>query len=353
MSVELCSKATPPSRQIGVHSAYVAALIGRGTLEQILARLDRVAGSHSQGETIDFVTAWKVLNSNVETMADEGHRLSNTAVPTGNFELLIASMVQGTSLADGLTRMVSGARILRPDLDFQVSVRQGCAQLTVRFSSGETLAKAVYLEALITVIHCAVRWGLEQAVDPIRVRGPGIIAANHGSWLSLFGPPVQRKGEGVSVVYPADASAAPFRQHAFGRWHDATFHEYVRLVSRFEADRPARLSPTVQQVREALLKGAQGQVDVAKQMAMSVPSLRRRLTEEGASFRGIQTSLRREAAEVMLISDKSVEEIATELGLADSRCFRRACRAWFGGSPSDVRRALRLASLSQGTPAVR
>ena len=350
MSLDFYSTTRPPIRQFGVHADYVAALIGRATLEQILTRLERVAGSQGQGEIIDYITAWKVLNANVETMADEGHRLSNTAVPTGNFELLIASMVQGTSLADGLTRMVNGARILRPDLDFKVSTRQGCVQLSVRFSSGETLAQAVYLEALLTVIHCAVRWGLEEAVDPLRVRGPAIVATKHGSWLSLFGPPVQRKGEGVSIVYAAEASVAPFRQHVFGRWHNATFNEYVRLVSRLEEVRATRLSPAVQHVRDALLNGAQGQSDVAKRMAMSVPSLRRRLTEEGASFRGIQTGLRREAAEVMLISDKTVEEIAAELGLADSRCFRRACRAWFGGSPSAVRQALKLASSNQDAP---
>ena len=351
MSVGLWSVTTPPKILTGVSPAYVAALIGRATLEQILDRLDRVAGSHSHGEIIDYVTAWKVLNANVETMADEGHRLSNTVVPTGNFELLIASMVQGASLADGLARMANGARILRPDLNFQISSRQGRVQLTVHFASGESLAQAIYLEALVTVIHCAVRWGLERAADPLRVRGPAIVGADQGSWLNLLGPAVQRQGEGVSVVYSAEVSAAPFRQHAFGRWHDATFNEYVRLVSRVEEPRPARSSPALQQVREALLNGARGQSDVARRMAMSVPSLRRRLTEEGASFRGIQTSLRREAAEVMLLGDKSVEEIATELGLSDSRCFRRACKAWFGESPSAVRRSLRLASLSAEVPA--
>lgn len=346
MSLDPWSAERSPGRRPGVSSAYIAALIGRAALEQILNRLDRVAGSQSHGETIDYVTAWKILNANVETMADEGHRLSNTAVPTGNFELLIASMVQGASLADGLVRMANGARILRPDLEFQVSSRQGRAQLTVRFARGESLAQAIYLEALVTVIHCAVRWGLDLAIDPLRVRGPAIVSADQGSWLHLLGPAVQRQGEGVSVVYSAEVSSARFRQHAFSRWHDATFHEYVRLVSRLEEERQARPSPAVQQVREALLSGALGQTEVARRMAMSVPSLRRRLTEEGASFRAIQTALRREAAEVMLLGDKSVEEIATELGLSDSRCFRRACKAWFGGSPSAVRRSLRLASLS-------
>jgi AraC-like DNA-binding protein len=346
MAAEMWSATTVSKTPTGVSSAYVEALIGRATLEQILDRFDRVEGPHNHGDIIDYITAWKVLNANVETMADEGHRLSNTAVPTGNFELLIASMMQGASLADGLARMANGARILRPDLEFQVSSRLGRLQLSVRFGGGESLAQAIYLEALVTVIHCAVRWGLEQAVDPVRVRGPAIVGANQGSWLNLFGPAVQRQGRGVSVVYSSETSAAPFRQHAFGRWHDATFHEYVRLVSRVEDGRAACSSQVVQQVREALLDGAQGQGDVARRMAMSVPSLRRRLTEEGASFREIQTALRREAAEVMLLGDKSVEEIATELGLADSRCFRRACKAWFGSSPSAVRRSLRLASMN-------
>ena len=162
-------------------------------------------------------------------MSDEGHRLSNTAVPTGNFELLIASMMQGASLADGLGRMANGARILRPDLEFQVSSRQGRVQLTIRFSNGETLAQAIYLEALVTVIYCAVRWGLEQAVDPLRIRGPAIVGADQGSWLNLFGPAVQRQGQGVSIVYSADVSAA---SGLYQGWKRSAPHSYRRQRSR-------------------------------------------------------------------------------------------------------------------------
>jgi AraC-like DNA-binding protein len=338
----------PPSRSIGsgVSSSYIAALIGRAALDQILDGLAQAYRRPDSRDVIDYITAWKVLNINVETMADEGHRISSTVIPNGNFELLIASMFQGNDLSDGLARMGMGARILRPDLIFQVGARLGHVKLTVEFARGETLAQAIYLEALITVIHCALRWGLERDIDPIRVRGPAIINPNHGSWLNLFGVPVQRHGEGVTIVYGADVATSPFRQRAFKRWHDATFNEYLRLVGRLETQSTTVAPVVTGRVRDALMRGVNGQAEIAKALAMSVPSLRRRLTEEGSSFRNIQSSLRREAAHVMLLGEKSVEEIATELGLSDSRCFRRACQAWFGGSPSAVRRAFRKSAVA-------
>jgi AraC-like DNA-binding protein len=302
---------------------------------------------------VDYVTAWKVLNTHVESMADEGHRLSNTAVPNGNFELLLASMVQGQTLADGLQRMAAGARILRPDLTFKVALHSRRLHLSMAFATDESPAQAVYLEAMATVVHCAVRWALGVAATPARVVGPVGIDPAGGSWLNLLGPPVLRQGRGVTVVYPPDCSGAPLQAHAFGRWHDATFSEYVRLADRAVAG-PTGVDPsTTRRVRDALIGDVLGQAAIARSFGMSVPTLRRRLTEEGATFRKIQADLRRDAAEVLLLGDKSVAHIATELGLSDSRCFRRACRSWFGASPSAIRRSLRQAREVQTDLSVR
>jgi AraC-like DNA-binding protein len=76
-------------------------------------------------------------------------------------------------------------------------------------------------------------------------------------------------------------------------------------------------------------------------MGMSVATLRRRLAEEGSSFRAVADALRRDAAQILLMSGRPTQDIAEELGLSDSRCFRRACHTWFGASPSKVRESLR------------
>ena len=89
------------------------------------------------------------------------------------------------------------------------------------------------------------------------------------------------------------------------------------------------------------MAGNGDQTLVARGLGMSVPTLRRRLADQRTSFRQICDDLRRDAAEQLLLGDKSVEEIADALGMSDARCFRRACNGWFGRSPSELRRSMR------------
>jgi len=72
---------------------------------------------------------------------------------------------------------------------------------------------------------------------------------------------------------------------------------------------------------------------------MSPRTLRRRLAEEGTSFRGVLERIRFEAAEERLREPTlSLAEIAAELGYADQANFARAFRGWTGESPSAYRR---------------
>ena len=84
----------------------------------------------------------------------------------------MASMVQGDTLAEGLTRLAEGANIIRPDLVFRLSRRAGSLRLSLRSAGPSSRATEVYVEALIVVIHCATRWALGRPLDPVRLRGP-------------------------------------------------------------------------------------------------------------------------------------------------------------------------------------
>ncbi len=297
---------------------------------------------------IDYVAAWKILNASVARSGDESHRLSGDGVPEGNFDLLMASVLQGEDLSDGLRRFAAGARILRPDLKVMVTVHGCQPHLTIDFVSPGSVAQDIYLEALIVVMHCAVRWSLDRPVKPIRVRGPTGVDGARGSFLNLLGKPVRREGAGVTIVYGASDGDAPLHARGFARWHDATFAEYTKLVDELAQgpDDPSSEDGLIRAVRGCVLEGPVPQAQVARRLGMSVATLRRRLADHGASFRGIVSAARRDAAAVLLFGDKSVDDIAAELGLSDSRCFRRACHGWFGGAPSEVRRSVRERAVS-------
>lgn len=74
---------------------------------------------------------------------------------------------------------------------------------------------------------------------------------------------------------------------------------------------------------------------VAMSLAMSVPTLRRRLEEEGTTFTELVDELRRDLAERYLRdSRRSISEIASLLGFSHAPAFHKAFRRWKGVTPS-------------------
>lgn len=98
------------------------------------------------------------------------------------------------------------------------------------------------------------------------------------------------------------------------------------------------------EVRELILANPSGPVDferIAKCLNMSERSLRRRLQEEGTSFRQLADELKaRIAIEYVRDTDRSVEDIAFTLGFNDATSFRHAFRRWTKTTPRAYRRAM-------------
>ena len=95
-------------------------------------------------------------------------------------------------------------------------------------------------------------------------------------------------------------------------------------------------------VRQQVL-GALGLVatldEVASKLAMSPRSLRRKLEQEGSSFRAIVEEERRQTAtQILGGSDMKLDELAIHLGYTDTASFTRAFRRWMGMSPGEYRR---------------
>jgi AraC-like DNA-binding protein len=99
----------------------------------------------------------------------------------------------------------------------------------------------------------------------------------------------------------------------------------------------------VDRVRSQLLASRGFQLDVvATRMAMSPRTLRRRLRDEGTSFRDVVGDVRKGLAlDYLETSDLPLEEIASLLGYEDAANFNRAFRRWVGIAPARHRNKLR------------
>ena len=78
--------------------------------------------------------------------------------------------------------------------------------------------------------------------------------------------------------------------------------------------------------------------DMASELALSTRSLRRKLEQEGTSYRDLVEEERRQLALQLLDSTTmKIEELAAHLGYTDAGGFVRAFRRWEGCSPSAYR----------------
>jgi AraC-like DNA-binding protein len=122
----------------------------------------------------------------------------------------------------------------------------------------------------------------------------------------------------------------------------AGFETYARELSD-------KISPTSQAtlrtrdrardvVVDQLRRGEMCMESVASALAMSVPTLRRRLEEEGTTFSDLVDDIRRELAEQLLRDPRrTVSEIAFLLGFSHAPAFHKAFRRWTGSTPSEHR----------------
>lgn len=88
-------------------------------------------------------------------------------------------------------------------------------------------------------------------------------------------------------------------------------------------------------VRDLLLRQqrAVNQGEVAAALNLSVRTLRRKLAEEGTTFRELAAETSGVLAEELLRSGLTVEQIAARLGYADASSFTHAFKAWRGVTP--------------------
>lgn len=78
--------------------------------------------------------------------------------------------------------------------------------------------------------------------------------------------------------------------------------------------------------------------EVAKKLNISTRTLQRRLQEEGTSFLDVMDNQRKQKAKDLICrSQKSLKEVALDLGFSEPSTFYRACHRWFDTTPNVMR----------------
>ncbi|MFI9506736.1 AraC family transcriptional regulator ligand-binding domain-containing protein [Nocardia sp. NPDC052566] len=201
---------------------------------------------------------------------------------------------------------------------------------------------------------------------PYRLRGFLLerdVAFVQSNWLRVFGfpPPVLRMEIGGGLrprlapilerfEVPATDCEGPhitvFDTSAFDKpmpqanaLTAALFDEQCTELLR----RRGLMRGTSGSVREVLLHRLNGRVtqeDVAATLHMSLRTMRRRLAEEGTSYRELCVDIYGTLAEELLATGLTVEDVAYRMGYSGAPSFSNAFKQWRGTSPGRFARGI-------------
>ncbi|HEY6881188.1 MAG TPA: AraC family transcriptional regulator [Polyangiales bacterium] len=155
---------------------------------------------------------------------------------------------------------------------------------------------------------------------------------------TFFECPLYFGAERSLVVFPsallstpiltADAARRRQLEREAARWSSALGHVFD-LTTRVRIH-----------VAQALADGEPQLTAIAKRLAMSGRTLRRKLEGQGTRFSAIVDDVRqRFAARYLLQPDETLDAIAQRLGYAHPEAFFKAHQRWTGITPSELRRA--------------
>lgn len=159
-------------------------------------------------------------------------------------------------------------------------------------------------------------------------------------YVAYFGSPVEFSAARYAIVFPEGMLRRPLNSDSAVH---AVVQDYLNTIvipaSSTTVDEVVRL------IRRTLPTGALDLDLVAEQLAQHRRTLQRQLTAQGTSFAELVDDVRREEAERYLRdTDMPLGQLAGLLALSEQSALTRACRRWFGATPSQVRREARAAS---------
>ena len=283
----------------------------------------------------------------------------DTRVPHRLMMAILEAWVERTG--DRTVGLRAGASVEPGDLDAIEHAARSCATLGEALGCAARYMHLVHEAAEVTLVdygrHTLWRFRITDGVPQPRAANDFVIAA--AARFAMRCASVDRMPPEIHFMHdappdPDDYAAFSGSLIKFGMPHNgyliekavlerpmrganvrmhAAFDHYARELS----DRAAlgARSRARDAITARLGSGDMCMESVAAGLAMSVPTLRRRLEEEGTTFTDLVDDVRRDLAERYLRDpERSISEIAALLGFAHAPAFHKAFRRWKGVTPT-------------------
>lgn len=267
---------------------------------------------------------------------DELLGLGLRPMPRGTLRLVCFGLASAPTLGAAIRRFESFRRSLPGLPPVTLTSQEGEARASFDIS-GVAQPVPIVIDTLLTVTHRFLGWAVGGRLPLLRVEVPYPRDPEIDDYDLIFGAPVEFSAPAPMLVFDAALLEHPI---------DRTEGELLAFLSNAPSavlgprDYSVSLAARVRRILERGLTGGWPTVEeIAAELAMSPPTLRRRLREEHTTVREIREQILRDAAVASLVrGDETVSALSRRLGFSEPSAFSRAFRRWTGSAPGSYQR---------------
>ncbi|MGH7440753.1 MAG: AraC family transcriptional regulator [Polyangiaceae bacterium] len=285
---------------------------------------------------LDFKTYESLSELALSLSGDEAFGLHMIErVNPASYNLTAHLAAHATTLRDAIESMQRFYQLLTDRPFWRFAEDAATATLSFEAGPGSPPARRFRSETTLTGFHRMITMFAPQArLRMVAFDYPA--PAYHAEYTRIFGGAEQFDQKFTGIVFDrALLSASHVNRDP--ELHAAIVTQAERRVSRLRND-----AGYAERVRRHILEGAaparHDMQSISRELGVSARSLRRRLDEEGTSFREVvESALGVLAKRLVADKDRPIEDVAYAMGFSHPNAFHRAFKRWTGATPGASR----------------
>ncbi len=270
---------------------------------------------------------------------DEFFGQDSRRMKSGSFAMLCHAAVACKTLGQALERSLRFYSLILDDISGTL-VREAAEARIVLHERVAGAGQRVFAhELLLLMLYGVSCWLVGRRIPILRAEYSFPEPAHSAEYRLMYCADLRFERPNTAIAFEAGYLDLPVLQN------ERSIKEFLRTAPESILLKYKNGSSLSARVRRRLRQFEPGEVPdfegLAGELNLTPATMRRRLHEEGTSYQSIKDQLRRDLAIGYLShTDRSVMEIALELGFSERSAFHRAFRKWTGASPGEFRRTL-------------
>ena len=319
-----------------LQGVYARGLDAEALLLQAGIQPNLLSAPQARVPAAHYAALWRSI---AQLLDDEFLGLDSRRVKVGSFAMLCRTVIHCPTLERALSRTARFYNLLVDNFSIVVTRNGDIATLALRERRRRSSSAPNVLvhEGLLIALHGLACWLVGRRIPITHAEFAYPEPAHSAEYRAMFYAELRFSRPSTSVAFDASYLELPVVQD------EQSVKDFLRVMPDnllVKYKNSNSLSAKIRaRLRESLPCELPQLATIAGEMHTTPATLRRRLLDEGESYQSIKNRLRHDLALTYLSHpERSVMDIALELGFAEPSAFHRAFKKWTGASPGEHRR---------------